>query len=314
MSRVSVFQTTARICACSSFREKYQCPEVAIFRFEISPSTHTSTNSVSRTPWMRSVSSETVSARRRAGFGSGGGAAGTGRSGPGPGRGVARLRRSRSPSAACVTVILYMGRAGKSTLALSSKGHDHAIAPLLPGQPRRRGRARPVRLRRPAARPVAFSRAARGRRARPGAARRRAERPRRRREAHDRPLQGRAAIGRLHHDAGGAGGLLDPQRLRGAGRAAGPASCGTTGATSSRTSTWCRTPTPRRSPSARRRVRGHDRRLRARPGPRGPEDRGPARAPRPHPGRHEREPRRSARRSTRSATPSASTTPSPTAS
>ena len=69
MSRASVFQTTARTCAWSSLREKYQCPEAASFRFETSPSTHTSTNSVSRTPWILSVSSETVSARRRAGRG-----------------------------------------------------------------------------------------------------------------------------------------------------------------------------------------------------------------------------------------------------
>ena len=69
MSRASVFQTTARICASSSLSEKYQWPDEAIFRFETSPSTQTSTNSVSRTPWIRSVSSETVSARRRAGRG-----------------------------------------------------------------------------------------------------------------------------------------------------------------------------------------------------------------------------------------------------
>ncbi len=68
-SRVSVFHTTARSCAPSSFSEKYQWPDGAILRFETSPSTHTSRNSVSRTPWMRSVSSETVSARGRAGRG-----------------------------------------------------------------------------------------------------------------------------------------------------------------------------------------------------------------------------------------------------
>ncbi len=67
MSRVWVFQTTARIWAPSSFSEKYQWPEPAILRFETSPSTHTSKNSVSRTPWMRAVSSLTVKARRRAG-------------------------------------------------------------------------------------------------------------------------------------------------------------------------------------------------------------------------------------------------------
>ena len=70
-SRVSFRHTTAASCACSSFSEKYQWPEVASLRFEISPSTQTSRNSVSSTPWMRSVSSETVSARRRiaSGFG-----------------------------------------------------------------------------------------------------------------------------------------------------------------------------------------------------------------------------------------------------
>ena len=68
-SRASVRHTTARICAPSSLSEKYQWPDGAILRFETSPSTHTSRNSVSRTPWMRSVSSETVSARGRAGRG-----------------------------------------------------------------------------------------------------------------------------------------------------------------------------------------------------------------------------------------------------
>ena len=52
-------QTTAASCALSSFSEKYQWPELASLRFEISPSTQTSKNSVSSTPWMRSVSSET---------------------------------------------------------------------------------------------------------------------------------------------------------------------------------------------------------------------------------------------------------------
>src|SRR5579862_21229 len=60
MKRVALFQTTARIEARSSFKEKYQCPEPARFRFETSPSTRTSTNSVSRTPWILSVSSLTV--------------------------------------------------------------------------------------------------------------------------------------------------------------------------------------------------------------------------------------------------------------
>ena len=73
-SRASLRQTTAASWACSSFSEKYQWPEVASLRFEISPSTQTSRNSVSSTPWIRSVSSETVSARRRraSGFGAGG--------------------------------------------------------------------------------------------------------------------------------------------------------------------------------------------------------------------------------------------------
>src|SRR5262245_50595042 len=65
MSRASVFHTTARTWACSSLSEKYQWPEPASLRFEISPSTHTSANSVSSTPWRRSVSSRTLHARRR---------------------------------------------------------------------------------------------------------------------------------------------------------------------------------------------------------------------------------------------------------
>src|SRR5712691_11409289 len=66
MRRVSVFHTTARTWARSSFREKYPWPEGAILRFETSPSTQTSANSTSSTPWMRSVSSLTVRARGRA--------------------------------------------------------------------------------------------------------------------------------------------------------------------------------------------------------------------------------------------------------
>src|SRR5204862_1154872 len=67
MRRVAVFHTTARICAASSLREKYQWPEGAKRRLLTSPSTHTSKKSVSRTPCTRSVSSETVRARRGSG-------------------------------------------------------------------------------------------------------------------------------------------------------------------------------------------------------------------------------------------------------
>jgi hypothetical protein len=67
-SRASLRQTTAAIWALSSFSEKYQWPELASLRFEISPSTQTSKSSVSRIPWMRSVSSETLSARRGSGL------------------------------------------------------------------------------------------------------------------------------------------------------------------------------------------------------------------------------------------------------
>src|SRR6266571_2493260 len=66
MRRVSVFHTTARTWARSSLSEKYQWPEGAIFRFDTSPSTQTSANSTSSTPWMRSVSSLTLRARGRA--------------------------------------------------------------------------------------------------------------------------------------------------------------------------------------------------------------------------------------------------------
>src|SRR5688572_13618957 len=69
MSRVAVFQTTARTCAFASFSEKYQCPEPGVVRLLISPSTHTSKNSVSSTPCRRFVSSETVMARRFGGAG-----------------------------------------------------------------------------------------------------------------------------------------------------------------------------------------------------------------------------------------------------
>jgi len=63
MSRAAVFQTTARTCAFPSLSEKYQWPEAGMVTFETSPSTHTSKNSVSRTPCRRSVSWLTVQVR-----------------------------------------------------------------------------------------------------------------------------------------------------------------------------------------------------------------------------------------------------------
>ena len=74
MRRAAVFHTTARTWALASLSEKYQCPEAGVVRFETSPSTQTSKNSVSSTPCRRSVSWLTVQVRRR----------GPGFSAPGP--------------------------------------------------------------------------------------------------------------------------------------------------------------------------------------------------------------------------------------
>ena len=68
-SRAALFHSTAWIWELSSLSEKYQWPEAAVLRLLTSPSTHTSKNSTSRAPRIRSVSWVTVRARRGAGRG-----------------------------------------------------------------------------------------------------------------------------------------------------------------------------------------------------------------------------------------------------
>src|SRR5215212_9133633 len=54
----------ARNCAASSRTLKYQCPDAACLKLEISPSTHTDANRLSSAPRTCPVSSDTVSGRR----------------------------------------------------------------------------------------------------------------------------------------------------------------------------------------------------------------------------------------------------------
>src|ERR1044072_161735 len=64
MRRVTPRQQVARSCATSSRTVKYQWPDAACLKFEISPSTHTDANRLSMVPRTCEVSSDTVSGRR----------------------------------------------------------------------------------------------------------------------------------------------------------------------------------------------------------------------------------------------------------
>src|SRR5258706_44573 len=195
MSLVSVFQTTARTWAFASLREKYQCPEGAIFRFETSPSTHTSATSTSSTPRMRSLSSLTVRAGRRAWRGS----IGARKSrpfcfmrqtilAPGTGRRACGLPSAMIEGEAC--------NGGPSLHEPLSP-----FPPFLPGQPSLRSRAGGPRLGRPAEGPDG-DHAGRPPRGRGAADRRPAIGPRRGRAPDDRAVQLRPVLGRLHNDPG----------------------------------------------------------------------------------------------------------------
>jgi len=171
----------------------------------------------------------------------------------------------------------------------TERQNETQVAPVLPGQPRAGRGARPLRLDGAAARRLAGRRAAARRRScdcRGPAPRRRLVRPRRRGVPHDRALQGRLALGGVHHHAGGAHGLLDAQRVRGADRQRLRLRVGRARARGHQL--------PRgaglrlaEGDARRRRVRGEDHRRRARPGPRRAEDRRAARQARPDPARHE---------------------------
>jgi len=252
---------------------------------------------------MRSVSSETVSARRRAGLGSGGGAAA-----------ASPRRRSRVLTAAWVTAILIWAGRGSPP----SRYHRTRTSSRRPSPMTTRSRlfflaslavgvvlglfvsiglqraCRPLPLR-PRPRPPVQPR--------PVAERADLDSE----EKHTIALfKGAAAIGGLHHDPGRAGRLLDPERLRGPfGHRLGIRMDDE--ATSSPTTTSCRARTRRRSLSARpSTTRRRSATLVTRTSP------SSASTPREQarPMRVGRAPTsRSARRCTRSATPSASTTP-----